>query len=294
MKLTVQNLRKQVSGQVVLQDISFTWAPGEIIGLVGQNGAGKTTLMRTLVNQYRPDGGALLLDGESLDAHPARRESLIYIDPTQTFFGRYTLAALVAFYAEAYPAFDRRRFASMAADHGLKLGQRYRELSKGYQALVVMLLTLASNAPLMLLDEPFDGLDLFVREAIVGLVISEVAEGRRGFLIASHNLIELDGLADRILFLRRNTISHDYQLEDLRAKAVKLQLVFTQDGIPSVVRELGQVLSVRGRVVEVLFRDYTPAVQAQIEALAPVLMAPLPLDLTDIFRSEFSRMEGER
>ncbi|WP_125705876.1 ATP-binding cassette domain-containing protein [Lacticaseibacillus daqingensis] len=291
MTLTVHELGKTVTHKPVLQAITFAWQPGEIIGLVGRNGAGKTTLMRTLVDQYHADHGGAEIDGQLLATHPALRAQLIYIDPTQTFFARYTLAALGDFYALAYPAFDRQRFAQLAADYDLGLHQRYRELSKGYQALVVMLLTLASNAPYMLLDEPFDGLDLFVREAIVTLVINEVADGTRGFLIASHDLRELDGLADRILFLKRNTISHDYALEDLRQKAVKLQLVFKQPEIPQPVRDLGEILSVRGRVIEALFRDYTPAVEAQLRALEPVLMAPLSLDLTDIFRSEYGRLK---
>ncbi|WP_262315597.1 ABC transporter ATP-binding protein [Lacticaseibacillus parakribbianus] len=292
MKLTVEHLTKRIVGRPVLQDVGFEWRPGEIIGLVGENGAGKTTLMRTLVNQYLPDGGTVAVDGRNLAQAPGQRVNLIYIDPSQVFFAGNTLAASVADYALAYPDFDRQRFFAAAADYDLAPGQRFRELSKGYQAVVVVLLSLCSNAPFVMLDEPFDGLDLFIREAIVSLVVDAVADGKRGLLIASHNLQELDGIADRILFLKRHTISHDYRLEDVREKAVKLQLVFKTPELPALIRENGRILNVQGRVVTVLFADYTDALDRQLRDLAPVYMEQRPLDLTDLFRSEFDHTEG--
>lgn len=288
MQLTVNQLSKNIHGKQVLAALSFAWRPGEIIGLVGRNGAGKTTLMRTMVNQYVPDGGYLELDGQPLASHPEARPQLIYLDPANEFFRRYTLKRLADFYSLVYPRFDQTRYFKLLATNGLPPAKRFRELSKGYQAVVVLALTLASNAPFMLLDEPFDGLDLFIRETIVKLVIAEVADGKRSFLIASHNLAELDGLADRILFIKDNTISHDVQLEDYREHAMKRQLVFPTKGIPAVVQQYGTILAIRGRVIEALFPDYTPAVQAAIAAEKPVLDEPLLLSLTDMFRSELA------
>ncbi|WP_225048022.1 ABC transporter ATP-binding protein [Lacticaseibacillus kribbianus] len=292
MKLTVSGLDKRIAGRAVLQDVALDWQPGEIIGLVGENGAGKTTLMRTLVNQYLPDGGHVAVDGHDLATAPDWRVNLCYVDPSQVFFTGNTLRAIVDDYAVAYPGFDRQRFFAAAADYDLAPNRRFRELSKGYQAVVVVLLSLCSNAPFVMLDEPFDGLDLFIREAIVSLTVDAVADGKRGLLIASHNLLELDGIADRILFLKRHTISHDYRLEDLREKAVKLQLVFKTAKLPDLVREAGRILNVQGRVVTVLFKDYTDELDAKLRALEPVLIEQLPLDLTDLFRSEYDHTEG--
>ncbi len=291
MELSVNNLSKQIMHTQIFHDVHFNWQPGEIIGLVGQNGAGKTTLMRTLVHQYVPDSGAVLIDDKDTVEHPKMRQNIIFIDPTTTFFGRYTLRQLAEFYAIAYPRFDRPRYNQLLKDYHLSPFKHYSELSKGYRALIVVFLSLCVNTPFVILDEPFDGLDLFVREAIVNLVIGETANGSRGFLIASHNLIELDGIADRILFLRHETISHDYTLESIREHAVKLQLVFPQHTIPDVIHDHGQIITIQGRVIEALFKTYTPEIEAELKALKPVLMEPLPVTLTDIFRTEFNHQE---
>ncbi|WP_204122447.1 ATP-binding cassette domain-containing protein [Lacticaseibacillus mingshuiensis] len=294
MELTVDHLGLAIAGKNVLQDVSFRWQQGQVLGLVGRNGVGKTTLMRTLTDQYRAQQGGVFLGDAALCHHPALRQQLLYIDPANLFFKHNTLAQISRYFAETYEQFDAGRFARLAADHDLPMGKQYGELSKGYQALVVMALDLASNVPFVCLDEPFDGLDLFIREAIVKNVIAAVANEDRSFLIASHDLRELDGLADRVLFLRNGTISHDYDLESLREKAMKLQLVFKDAEIPQVVRVHGQILNVRGRVLEVLFKDYDPVVEAAVKAAETVLAAPLPLELSDLFRSEYQDNEGER
>lgn len=293
MQLTVNQLSKTIAGASVLRNVNFTWQPGEIVGLVGRNGAGKTSLMRTMMNQYLPDAGSVAIDGLTFAEQPAARQQLIYIDPANLFFKRYSLRHIADFYAIGYPDFDRARYEALLVDNDLAPTQQFRALSKGYQAVVVLALTLASNAPFMMLDEPFDGLDLFVRETIVKLVIAEIAGGQRGFLIASHNLNELDGLADRILFLKHATIDQTITLEDYREHAVKLQLVFPGKSLPPIVHEAGQILTISGRVATVVFPDYTPAVQGAIEAAHPVLNEALPLTLTDLFRHEFAKEDGQ-
>lgn len=288
MKLTAQHLAKTIAGKRVLSQLDFTWQTGEIVGLVGRNGAGKTTLMRTLVDQYHADHGQVAIDGRNLAEAPQARQNLIYIDPTEVFFTRMNLAKIAQYYAAGYPHFDQNRYRNLLAANNLPLTKRYGELSKGYQALVVMALNLASAVPLILLDEPFDGLDLFIRETIVKAVIEEVAAGERGFLIASHDLAELDGLADRVLFLKRGTISRAVALEQVRSEAAKLQLVFATNQIPAVVRDRGQILNIQGRVITALFPAYTPIVKAALTAAQPVLMEVLPLSLSDLFRSEYA------
>lgn len=287
MQLAVESLSKNISGKAVLNHINFDWQPGEIIGLVGRNGAGKSTLMRTMMNQYVADEGYVAIDGEPLLKRPELKTNLVFVDGPNVFFKRMTLRRIAQTYKLAYPQFDLHRYKDLANHFKLNLSSSYAELSKGYQALVSMMISLASNATFILLDEPFDGLDVLIRESIVQMVIDEVATQKRGFLIASHNLEELDGLADRVLFLKRQTIVDDMVLEDARQHAVKLQLVFNTNGVPDIVRENGSVLSVSGRVMEVLFPHYSTDLAEKLAAEQPVLFEQLPLTLTDLFKDEF-------
>lgn len=292
MTLTINQISVSYGRTSILNQIGFSIPLGQVVGLVGENGAGKTTLMRAISDELTPSSGTVQIDGVSTLEQPALKPSVIYLDPARLFFSRYQLSRVMDFYAQAYPTFDSAQFTQLLADFDVDLTQVFSRLSKGYQALVLMALALASQAPYILLDEPFDGLDLFIRERMVKLVIEAVADGQRSVLVASHDLRELDGLADRVLFLKRSRISRDIVLESARQAAVKLQLVFPDNNVPEVVRTVGQVLQVRGRMMEVLFREYTPAIKAEIEAAHPALMDTLPLTLADLFRTEYQDSKG--
>ena len=103
-------------------------------------------------------------------------------------------------------------------------------------------------------------------------------------MISSHNLDELDGLCDQVLFLQHHELVADYDLESLRATARKFQLVFADKHIPAVVKEHGQLIKVYGRVLEVYFADYTPTIETALQQKQPLMMAVQPLTITDVFR----------
>lgn len=291
MSIEVTALTKQINTQPVLEEITFSWQLGEIIGLVGRNGVGKTTLMRTLIDQYQPNGGRIEISGADVAKVPARRQDMFYLDTEALFFKRWRLPAIGATMALAYPKFDQALYLALLAKHDLS-NQRYANLSKGYQALVRVALAIAAQTPYILLDEPFDGLDVIIRKQIVSLVIDTVAAGKRSVMIASHALAELDGLADRILMLKDTRLVEDVTLEDLRQQAVKLQLVFPDKTLPAVVKTKGRILSVQGRVVTVLFTNYSPALQQAITQAHPVLNETLPVMLEDLFVSELRKGEA--
>lgn len=290
--LRVSNLTKQIERRQIIEDISFDWRPGEIVGLVGRNGVGKTTLFRTMTRQYVADAGQVMIDQRDLATDPAVQRQLFFIDTQYNFLGQYRLRDLPNFYALVYTNFDRQRYGQLLKQFNLNADDQYRRLSKGMRALVNLILALTSNATYIILDEPFDGLDVIVRENIASMVIDEVADQTKGFLISSHDLNELDGLSDRVLLLKNSRLAHDYQLEDVRAKAKKLQLVFKDKAIPQLLKEHSKLIRASGRVLVVVFPDYTAALAEQLRALNPVLMEELPLTLEDLFRANLSQEIG--
>ena len=290
--LRVNHLTKQIERRQIIEDISFDWNPGEIVGLVGRNGVGKTTLFRTMTRQYVADTGQVLIDQHDLVTDPAVQRQLFFIDTQYNFLGQYRLRDLPNFYALVYTTFDRQRYGQLLKRFNLNGNDQYRRLSKGMRALVNLILALTSNATYIILDEPFDGLDVIVRENIASMVIDEVADQTKGFLISSHDLNELDGLSDRVLLLKNSRLAHDYQLEDVRAKAKKLQLVFKDKAIPQLLKAHSKLIRASGRVLVVVFPDYTADLAAQLRALNPVLMEELPLTLEDLFRANLSQETG--
>jgi len=292
MTLQVTGLSKQIDGRPIIQDINFGWAPGEIIGLVGRNGVGKTTLFRTLMNHYVAEAGHVSVDGDDIRQVPQRQQQLFFIDTQYNFLGTYRLWELPRFFGTVYPQFDTQRFTALIDQFKLNANSQYRRLSKGMRALVNLILALTSNATYIILDEPFDGLDVIVRENIATMVIDEVADQKKGFLISSHDLNELDGLSDRVLLLKDSQLVRDYNLEEIRAKAKKIQLVLNDKVIPEVLKQNSQLIRVSGRVLVVVITDYTPAIDQELKALKPVLFEELPLTLEDLFRANLAHDTG--
>lgn len=288
--MQVSNLTKKIDGQIILKEVTFELRPQEILGLVGRNGSGKTTLFRTLAGHYLPESGEVTIEGANLLKNVAKKQQIFYIDELDNFFKFYSLKKINEFYRLAYPHFNQDRYVSLSKENELDQRMSYRRLSKGMQGLYQMILAISSGANYLLLDEPFDGLDVIVRKKVLALLLEHLATHPDcSIVIASHNLAELEGIIDRVLLLKGKTIVKDYSLEQMRENARKLQLVFRRKGVPAFVKEEAKLLSIQGRVVTVIFENYTPELQAALLEQAPVVMEELPLSLEDLFEANLMK-----
>lgn len=284
--MKVNNLQKTIDGQAILEEINFSLNPQEIVGLVGRNGSGKTTLFRTLAGHYLLDGGEVTIAGMDLAKAVEQKTQLFYIDELDNFLKYYSLKKINEFYRLAYPKFDQDRYLALLKENEFHQRMSYRRLSKGMQGLYQMILAISSEANYLLLDEPFDGLDVIVRKKVIALLLDHLATHENcSIMIASHNLVELEGIIDRVLLLKGKSIVKDYSLEQMREHARKLQLVFRRKGVPAFVKEQAKLLSIQGRVVTVIFEEYTSELADQLKALEPVVMEELPLSLEDLFEA---------
>ncbi|MEQ7214752.1 ABC transporter ATP-binding protein [Enterococcus asini] len=284
--MKVNNLQKTIDGQAILEEINFSLNPQEIVGLVGRNGSGKTTLFRTLAGHYLLDGGEVTIAGMDLAKAVEQKTQLFYIDELDNFLKYYSLKKINEFYRLAYPKFDQDRYLALLKENEFHQRMSYRRLSKGMQGLYQMILAISSEANYLLLDEPFDGLDVIVRKKVIALLLDHLATHENcSIMIASHNLVELEGIIDRVLLLKGKSIVKDYSLEQMREHARKIQLVFRRKGVPAFVKEQAKLLSIQGRVVTVIFEEYTPELADQLKALEPVVMEELPLSLEDLFEA---------
>lgn len=288
--MKVNNLQKTIDGQAILEEINFSLNPQEIVGLVGRNGSGKTTLFRTLAGHYLLDDGEVTIAGMDLAKAVEQKTQLFYIDELDNFLKYYSLKKINEFYRLAYPKFDQDRYLALLKENEFHQRMSYRRLSKGMQGLYQMILAISSEANYLLLDEPFDGLDVIVRKKVIALLLDHLATHENcSIMIASHNLVELEGIIDRVLLLKGKSIVKDYSLEQMREHARKLQLVFRRKGVPAFVKEQAKLLSIQGRVVTVIFEEYTPELADQLKALEPVVMEELPLSLEDLFEANLSQ-----
>lgn len=287
--MRIKNLTKTIESQSILKSIDFQLFDNEIVGLVGRNGSGKTTLLRVIAGQYLPDSGDILIDQTSIYQQPELKQEIFFIDEKENFLRTYSLNKIAKFYQFAYPRFNLPLFKDLITQHEFSLNKNYRHLSKGQQGLFQIILAVCSNARYLLLDEPFDGLDIIIKKEMIGLLMEHLSACSRTAVISSHNLPELESLVDRVLLLKEQTITKDYRLEEMREKAKKLQLVFKTKKVPTIVKENSRMLDFQGRVVTVVFENFSEKLEKSIKQSEPLVYEELPLSLEDLFEANLRK-----
>jgi ABC-2 type transport system ATP-binding protein len=284
MDLKINKLSKSINKRIILSNVSFTVNPGEVVGIIGRNGVGKTTLFRTITGQYIADGGDVQIDNVKVDDNLLLRQDMFFIDQQNNYLNDNTPSQVARMYSMLYDKFDGAEFLNSVAQHHLPMDSRYKSYSKGMQGLFNILLAVASKAPFIILDEPLDGLDVLVRENVKRLLIEAVGKTHVSILISSHNLSELDTLIDRAIILADAKVAREYTRENTRENTRKIQLVF-KDKTPDFISKYGTIVEQRGRVIVVVFNNYTKEIDERIALSAPLLFEDLPLSLEDLFRT---------
>lgn len=282
--LTVQQLSKTIDRQPVLEDIDFTVNSGEIIALVGRNGAGKTTLLRTMVGIIRPDQGDVRYGPSSIFEKAELKRDVIFVPDSADALKHYTINEAAALYESIYPSFNRSIFRETLTRYNID-NKKIRQLSKGQKAMVTLSLAFAVQAKYYLLDEPTDGLDVVAKSDVLKLMIAQVEARNCSIIVSSHQLHELERIADRIIMIEKGRVKAIMSLEEARETSVKLQVVFN-DQVPVELLERKdiEIINVTGRVALFMAKERTKELDTFVDAHDPMLIEEIPMSLEDIFR----------
>lgn len=282
--LTVQQLSKTIDRQQVLDDIDFTVGAGEIIALVGRNGAGKTTLLRTMVGIIRPDTGDVRYGPSSIFEKAELKRDVIFVPDSADALKHYTVNEAAALYESIYPTFNRSTFRETLTRYNID-NKKIRQLSKGQKAMVTLSLAFAVQAKYYLLDEPTDGLDVVAKSDVLKLMIAQVEARNCSIIVSSHQLHELERIADRIIMIEKGRVKAIMSLEEARETSVKLQVVFN-DQVPVELLERKdiEIINVTGRVALFMAKERTKELDTFVDAHDPMLVEEIPMSLEDIFR----------
>jgi ABC-type multidrug transport system ATPase subunit len=216
--LAVHGLAKSYGARRVLDAVSFTVRPGEVLGLIGPNGAGKTTLFECLAGLLAADAGEVR-DGAGSLAPAARRRALCYIPDGVAPWPDQPVGRVVASFRGLWGVTADRAASLLDALHLRPLlGSAVRALSKGERKRLLILLGLLTPHPLLLLDEPFDGLDLRQTREATALLRREAAGGRALFL-SIHQLTDAARACDRFVLLADGRVVGEGTLPELRERA---------------------------------------------------------------------------
>lgn len=215
----VRNLTHRYGRQVALRDVSFGVPAGSVYALLGPNGAGKTTLLQILMGLVPPTSGEVRVFDTPLAKHSAAHRARIgYVAEGLELPNRMTLAQLERYLAPLYPSWDKALADSLRERFQLDPSRKLRTLSRGEYMKAALLCALAPRPELLVMDEPFTGMDAAVKDDLVRGVLE--MSGREGWsvIIASHDLAELELLADWVGFLNRGSLQLHESMDTFRAR----------------------------------------------------------------------------
>ena len=222
--INAEALVKKFGDHYALNGLSLHVEKGSVYGLTGVNGSGKTTLIRHLAGVLYPDSGSCTIDGQPVKDNIAVKERVGYVPDELYFFGNYTLKAMIEYYRKLYPNWSDERCRAMLADFGLDENGRISRFSKGMQKQAAFLLVMSTMPDVLILDEPIDGLDPFMRKKVWGYLLQDVADRQMTVLISSHNLRELEGICDCIGILSQGKMVFEGKLDELKGMAADMSL----------------------------------------------------------------------
>lgn len=282
--LEMKNVTKTFGNFKALDDLTLTVPSGRVYGLVGPNGAGKSTAIRHLTGIYRPDSGAVTMDGQPIYENPAVKAAIGYIPDEIFYYPSATLEDMRKFYRGIYPTFDDQLFDKLYDVFQLPKRTPIRRFSKGMQKQAAFWIAMCCMPDYLILDEPVDGLDPVMRRQVWSLILQDVAERGTTVLVSSHNLRELEDVCDHVGVMSRGKLLLEHSLSELQDYTVKLQLAFEGAELP----ELPQGIKVlhhaqTGRVHTLICRGSAEELEQQLAALHPIFIDAVPLSLEEIF-----------
>ncbi|MCL7745716.1 ABC transporter ATP-binding protein [Halalkalibacter alkaliphilus] len=282
--IEVRNIKKGFDELEAVQGINLHIKKGSIYGLLGSNGAGKTTLLKMIAGIYKQDSGEILISGEPIFENVQWKQRIIFLADSLFFFPNSTIKQAAQFYKSMYVNWNEERFQSLKDVFNIDVNKKVHRLSKGMQRQVSFWLTLSTMPDILILDEPFDGLDAVMRQKVKNLLVQDVAEREMTILISSHNLREVEDLCDQVGILHHGQLRIEKDLDDLKSDVHKIQVAFKQE-VPAVFLHGFDILykEERGSVRLYIVRGKQDKVTSHIDTFHPVLFDILPLTLEEIF-----------
>jgi ABC-2 type transport system ATP-binding protein len=223
--IRTQSLSKRFRHTEALNDLALDVPQGSIYALVGPNGAGKTTTIKVLMNILRPSTGrSEVLDVDSRRLGPPEFEQIGYVSENQDLPEWMTVDYFLRFLRPFYPTWDDELAEELLRQFDLPRDRKLRQLSRGMRMKAALASSLAYRPKLIVLDEPFTGLDALVRDELIEGLLAR-AENTTVF-ISSHDLAEIESFASHVGYLDQGRLRFSEELETLTGRFREIVLTF--------------------------------------------------------------------
>ena len=289
------DLHKTYGGVEALRGLNLDVPAGTIFGFLGQNGAGKTTAIKILLGMARPTGGSARVFGLDAAAQPssvAIRARTGFVSEDKDLLGHFSVDQTIRFTSTFFPRWRRDQERHFRTRFALPGDRRVKDLSRGMRAKLALLLALCRGADLLVLDEPTSGLDPAAAEEVLHALVAAVGAGETTVFFSSHQIAEVDQIADRIAIVDRGRVAVSGGLDDLRASYRRIQLVFDGAAPEPAFRSPGLVRVVRNhRVLSVVVSGGAEELIDEARSLRPVAIDSEPLTLKEVFLETVAKGE---
>jgi len=224
----VHNLSVQYGKRRVLDGISFEVARGSVYAVLGRNGAGKSSLIRCLLGLQKPSAGHVLVQGADAWTHRGRVLSSVgYVPETSDAPGALRVRDIVAFHESMYSRWNRSAVADRLKRFGIPERAGVSTLSKGQKALLTLALALGNEPALLILDDPTLGLDVVARNDFFSDFVGELADHGTTVILTTHDLLGVEGIADRVGILQGGRLALDEELARVKLdRSQSLEQIF--------------------------------------------------------------------
>lgn len=242
MILELREIEKSFGEKKVLTGVSFQAEGGKAFGLLGRNGAGKTTSIRILMNVFPANSGQVLIDGKPIDYNKVQ---IGYLPEERGLYPKKLIIDQLTYFAELKGM--SRKAAVKAVDYWLeRLGmteyrnKRLDTLSKGNQQKIQLVTALAHNPDIVILDEPFSGLDPVNAMLLKDVVREQIAEGKI-VLFSSHQMSYIEEFCDRIAILNGGKVALHGDLHNIKRNYVRDRLVVRTEYSGQICKDFGDM-----------------------------------------------------
>lgn len=213
--LDVADVHKRYLTRPALVGVGLHAEPGQVVGVLGPNGSGKTTLLKILAGLLRPDAGTVVVAGQT---EPDVLRQTVALLPDREFLpGWLSVRDAGELYQRFHDDFDPDAFADFAGRTGLEPTTKVRAMSKGTVEKLGLALTMARNAPLIVLDEPLSGVDPLARDEIIRTIVTGIRP-ESILVVTSHLVGELESLLDRVVLLDAGRVVLEGEADQVRAE----------------------------------------------------------------------------
>lgn len=258
MKLELTNIEKSFGEKEVLKGISFFAVSGEAFGLLGRNGAGKTTTIRILMDVFPAEKGNVLIDGDPINYNKIK---IGYLPEERGLYPKKKIIDQLVYFAALHGM--KSKEAVKAADYWLERldmtqyrNKRLDTLSKGNQQKIQLITALAHNPEIVILDEPFSGLDPVNAMLLKDVVKEEIAKGKI-VLFSSHQMSYIEEFCSNIAIINQGEIVLKGNLHDIKHNYTRDKLILRSDREDEILSDLKDISS-RTETGEVLIQLDSP------------------------------------